>query len=113
MARESRRSTIAPSDYIRQHPEMTAEQLVEAGAGHGLKITPTLVSTVRYFERSERSVARRGPQARAPRIPRKKFEVLVSPWKKEAEFARLVVEIGVARARELLAEAERSTRKRG
>jgi hypothetical protein len=113
MAREARKSTIAPSDYIRKHPEMTLEQLVQAGSGQGLKITPALVNTVRYFERGDGVVRRRGPQIRAPHLPRKKFELRVSPWKKEAEFARLVVELGVDRARQLLAEAERGSRKRG
>jgi hypothetical protein len=105
MARVARRSAITASVFIRKHPQLTASELMQAAAARGLQMTLRLINTVRFLHRpAPDPVARTRPRRRvaAPRV---------SPSNREAEFSRLINEIGIQRAREHLAAMERAQRR--
>jgi hypothetical protein len=97
---------MTSSEFIRQHPDLAPKALVEAGAAQGLKFTENLVRVVRHNAR-----VGRGASATVRRRPAARGAVsAASGTSAESEFMRLVVEIGVGRAKSLIAEVEQRLR---
>lgn len=83
------------SNFIRSQPsDMTAPQVVEAGAKAGLKFSGNLVYAVRAAARKKKGTAGR---TSAPRQ---------GAASAEANLRRLVVELGITRSRALIGELE-------
>ncbi len=82
------RKGTGASDFIRkQPPDMKAREVVEAGRMAGLKFSPQLVYNVRGSTK-------------------KKSKPAAGRASTEARFRRLVVELGVTRANELVSDVE-------
>ncbi len=81
------RKGTGASDFIRkQPPDMKAREVVEAGKKAGLKFSAQLVYNVRGSKKSKAAAGRASTEAR---------------------FRRLVVELGVTRANELVSDVEK------
>jgi hypothetical protein len=96
---------MTASEFIRQHPDLAPKALVEAGAAQGLKFTENLVRVVRHNARVGRPRS-----ARRQRSPTRGAAPAQRNAGIESDFMRLVVEIGVGRAKVLIAEVEQRLR---
>ncbi len=95
------------SAFVRTQPvDIPAKQVVAAGAKVGLKLTPNLVRIVRYKMRR----AGLAKPVASPKRPLRKARPAIMPaaGPKDLQFKRLVVELGIARARTLVEEVARS-----
>lgn len=107
---------MTASEFIRQHPDLAPKALVEAGAAQGLRFTENLVRVVRHNARvgrgpsGGRGAARRPAAAPSGRSAAGRSSLSSGGTGAEAEFMRLVVEIGVGRAKILLGEVEQRLR---
>ena len=97
---------MTASEFIRQHPDLAPKALVEAGAAQGLKFTENLVRVVRHNARVGRPRSARRQRTTQLRIPGLRHRGTGV----ESDFMRLVVEIGVGRAKVLIAEVEQRLR---
>ncbi len=88
--------------------DIPAKQVVEAGAKLGIRVTPNLVRIVRYKMRR----AGQAPPLAARRLVRRGRGVNVSPAASsrsvEADFKKLVLELGTARANALVSAVEQA-----
>jgi hypothetical protein len=97
------------SEFVREQPlDKPSKEVVAAGAKVGLKLSQGLVRVIRFHMRHQRS----GTQATTGRRPRGRPPATAAfthtPGASEAQFRKLVVELGVARAQMLVAEVERA-----
>jgi hypothetical protein len=112
--RGRRRSTTgqfpSASAFVRAQPvDIPAKEVVQAGAKIGIRVTPNLVRIVRYKMRragqAPPAPARRGNRLTARRVrgaPSRGYTPA------EAQFRKLVVELGTARANALVAAVEQA-----
>lgn len=94
----------AKAAFVRSHPNASAKEVVDLAAKAGLTMTVNHV----YNVRSTSGISRRrtsAPVARAA-TPSKAGKVVKMNGPAEAQFRRLVLEIGVARARTLLRDID-------
>ncbi len=91
----------AKAAFVRAHPDASAKDVVALAAKAGLRLTVNHV----YNIRSTSGISRRKGKASAPVAPNKGRSAKISP-SAEAQFRRLVLEIGVTRARKLLHDIE-------
>ena len=95
------------SAFVRTQPvNVPAKQVVAAGAKIGLELTPNLVRIVRYKMRRA-GLAKPLAAARRP-LHKARPATVPAAAPNELRFKRLVVELGVARARNLVEEVARS-----
>lgn len=89
-----KKSGLSASDFIRTQPmDLTATQVVEAGKKQGLKFSANLVYAVRGAKK------KRGPGKMGAAAAK-------SAGGSEAQFRRLVLDLGVSRANALVADVE-------
>lgn len=98
---------MSASDFIRkQSASMTPADVVKAGAAAGLKFSRNLVYAVRG--RSAGGRRRKGLRGR----PRgRRAAAVVAATGREAQFRQLVLDLGIARSRALLAQVEDGMRR--
>lgn len=105
---------VSKSTFIRQHPELSVEELVAKAEEEGMSIAANLVYKVRGRNKARAGNAatparrgRRAPMARelgvtassTEAMPRRDGDI-------EASFRKLVLELGLQRSKALLAEVE-------
>lgn len=117
MAKAKRaQKTTSKSTFIRQYPDLSVEEVVAKAKEEGLSILPNLVYKVRGRAKARAfasaPIAKRG---RPPRIPEARdassgpvSREPASPRSGDIEtaFRKLVLELGLQRAKALLAEVE-------
>lgn len=91
----------AKAAFVRSHPDLAAKAVVDLAAKAGLKMTVNHV----YNVRSTSGISRRKGES-APRVMAPVKGARSSNASAEAQFRRIVLEIGVARARTLLHDVE-------
>jgi hypothetical protein len=96
---------MSASDFIRkQSASMAPADVVKAGAAAGLKFSRNLVYAVRG--RSAGGGRRKGAKRRGRRTA-----AAVAATGREAQFRQLVLDLGIARSRALLAQVEDGMRR--
>jgi hypothetical protein len=114
----STKTTLTRSDFIRSQPEkMTTSEVVAAGSKAGLMMTPRLVRLVRLRARKASGAAvaqmRAGRPSKKPVVATKKVAKIKTPAtapvvvSNEVAFRKLVLDLGLERAKGLLAEVEK------
>jgi hypothetical protein len=99
----SSKSMLSKSDFIRGQPlSMSAAEVVVAAAKAGLVMTTTLVHTVRGRMRKAAATA-----PKKPGRPRKTRGVAGTAASTEVTFRKMVLELGLERAKELLDEIQK------
>lgn len=116
MAKTKRaQQAVSKSTFIRQHPDLSVEELVAKAEQEGLSIAANLVYKVRGRAKARAGIAsspvKRGRPARvslareigvinsSESTPQRERDI-------EASFRKLVLELGLQRAKTLLAEVE-------
>lgn len=116
MAKTKRaQQTGSKSTFIRQHPDLSVDELVAKAEEEGMSIAPNLVYKVRGRAKTgsvSAAPTRRGrpPRAAAAREPgtvaAKKEPAPARANDNETTFRKLVLELGLQRAKALLVEVE-------
>lgn len=117
MAKTKRaQQTGSKSTFIRQHPDLSVEELLAKAKEEGMTIAPNLIYKVRGRAKVRASAAT--PPARRGRPPRaatareagavtaSKEAAPARAREIEASFRKLVLQLGLQRAKTLLAEVE-------
>ncbi len=107
---------VNKAEFVREQPRtLPAKEVVAAGARIGITLTPDYVHKVRSYSKPKPAAPRPAAPARKP-TPVAKSAVHRRPQPApvssrvasgHAEFRRLVLELGLQRARNLMAEVER------
>lgn len=101
MASGRKRASKGPnkSDFIRQHPNVSAPEVVAAAKAAGIKLSPNLVYLVRSADK-RRNRAGGTKRGRKPRVA-------IASSADVAAFKRLALGLGLTTARQALDDLER------
>ncbi len=116
MAKTKRSQQMSKSTFIRQHPDLSVEELIAKAQEEGMTITSNLVYKVRGRAKAKAGVTaastKRGRTVRAAaaREVAAAAEPKASKTKRSKEtetmFRKLVLDLGLQRSKALLAEVE-------
>ena len=97
---------MTKAELIRSMQNANAREIVNAGAAAGLKFSERYVARIRYLARhpNAQSRAKRRRARRAPVLPLPELRRLE---RAESDLRRAIAEVGLRRAREILAEVDR------
>jgi hypothetical protein len=99
----SGKARVNKSEFIRSQPlELSAKQVVEAAAKRGMKVSAAYVSNIRSHAKVRQRAS--SAAARSLQAARVSPEAGASGARSDAEFRKLVLELGVPRANQLLGE---------
>ena len=116
MAKSKRSQQMSKSTFIRQHPDLSVEELIAKAKDEGIAITSNLVYKVRGRAKAKAggtgAGARRGKSVRAAAT--REVAAVAAPKaarptrskETEATFRKLVLDLGLQRSKALLAEVE-------
>ncbi len=105
VGRKKKSGGLSASEFIRRQPvTLKAAEVVAAGGKAGIKFTPGLVYIVRGRLTAKGTT---GGAVRGRRAGSKSRKALAADSSRDAQFRRLVVELGVAQANVLVGEIER------
>lgn len=114
MAKTKRSQQMSKSTFIRQHPDLSVEELIAKAQDEGMTITSNLVYKVRGRTKARTGTAaastKRGRTARAAAAREVVAAAEPKPTKRSKEsetmFRKLVLDLGLQRSKALLAEVE-------
>jgi hypothetical protein len=102
------------SDFIRQHPDLTPNEVVALGGQQGLKFSRNLVYLVRGKRTESAGSAKAKPSPRAPVAARATAAPPAAARgterREELEIARLVLSLGFDRSEEILRKVKAALR---
>ena len=108
------KTTVTKSDFIRSMPAAHAKDVVKAGAAKGIKFAPSFVYAIRAMDK-KRNGAPMGKPGRKARGGTPGSKPKANAWRAAgssgddlAQFRRLVLTIGLARAEAYLADLKKS-----
>lgn len=90
------------SNFIRQHPDKSAGEIVKLGAAKGLKFTESSVYQTRAYDKKKGGAPKRKPGSKAGNVATR-----ASGTGDLATFKKMAVTIGFPEAREIVVELER------